>query len=279
MADPKIDDAPADRGSSPALDRPIFLVGHARGGTTMLGNLIGAHPDLGPKPPHLQAAGDGLLDDTRDPNAHYEMALASEQKDIWFDHLPGMDVFATMGDELIVDRFTDEHRPDELFARLTEGLDGRRYFSKAPFNSFRVGALRERFHDAKIIAIYRDIHDVIGSYLTWSRRPMYAQMSRGNAIRNLARCWYETFACVEARRTLLGIETLRYEDLVAQPEAVMRKVWTFLELEPPATVEAASVRKAPPRWKRDLDLKSRAYIRLKGLRARLPYLAAGTIRP
>ncbi|MEM6551184.1 MAG: sulfotransferase [Planctomycetota bacterium] len=274
----RTESTPAFIQEHPTLDRPIFLVGHARGGTTMLGNLIGLHPGVGPKPFHLQATSGARLDQTKDHEQHYRMAWASEQKDIWFDHLPGMEVFATMGNKLIIEEFKPEHETAELFSKLTEGLDERRFFSKAPFNSFRVLALRKLFPNAKIVAIYRDIHDVIGSYLTWRYRPVYAMMSRRHAIDRLARCWYETFRYLENHRESICIETVRYEDFVRQPERLLHQLWSFLELEPVKGLDLSSVQRASPRWRRELDLKSRAYIRLRGLRARWPYSKAGTIR-
>jgi len=89
------------------LDRPIFLVGHARAGSTILPAMLLSHPDIGPKP--AAVADGGLREPTDDLtsllnlNVHLRFTAKLEHKDVWFAPCGGKDVFTHMGRELIGD--------------------------------------------------------------------------------------------------------------------------------------------------------------------------------
>ena len=224
------------------LDRPIFVVGHARGGSTALGAILNWHSHVGPKYdpiPRCESIG-ALLAAILDNDAHGGYSSQLEQKDAWFDAFPGgREVFTHMGRELTADEPPTPERRAHLIARLTAELRQPRYLSKAPTNSFRVRALRAMFPDAKIVAIYRRGEQVIAS---WGRRhygfnkpvdwgtTKIDRLSYPAGIDLFARKWRETIEQIEAHRRELDILTITYDALVEDPAPTLAKVFEHLEL-------------------------------------------------
>ncbi|MCP3981423.1 MAG: methyltransferase domain-containing protein [bacterium] len=224
------------------LDRPIFIVGHARGGSTLLGAFINWHSHVGPRHEDVRSSSsvDQFVESLIDPERHGRYASVLEQKEIWFDYFPGKDVFTHMGRELVQDSWTlGEARAQELKARLTTEFRERRFLSKAPSNSFRVRALKELFPDARIIALYRRGREVVSS---WGRR-FYGfgkEVQWGDTridclgyeegISIFARKWLETLQHLEAARRELGFLALTYDELVTEPRQTLERVFRHLEL-------------------------------------------------
>ena len=139
------------------IDRPIFIVGHARGGTTILSAIINWHSLVGPKPfKNNDCDFKEFIQNLFINDFHIKYSDTLEQKEIWFDYFPGKEIFTHMGRELIVEKsILTALQKNELIERLTKDFHEKRYLSKAPTNSFRVGIIRDLFPDAKILAIYR----------------------------------------------------------------------------------------------------------------------------
>jgi hypothetical protein len=250
-------------------DRPIFLVGCGKSGTSILGLLFFAHPDVGPKaawpqpnssyrsetlrcrsekmgarssanetrdskPSVVPATGADVLqaqlNSMTSDSVFGPAATAMEQKDTWDRFFPIRGVDLRIGKELTLLRNPLSWRSRRrLIARLTKNLAERRFFNKAPFNTFRVHAIRELFPNAKLIAIHRDGRDVVGS---WGRKQNRWQHYGGhkNAIQVMSRKWMEAVDHIERYREELDIKTIRYEQLVADPQAILRDVMDFCEL-------------------------------------------------
>lgn len=112
------------------LDRPIFIVGAARSGTSLLGNLLARHSSI---------------------------AYWVEPKYIWRYRRP------TAGDDV---RTADEATPPvkqyirSAFARYVAERDGTRFMDKTPSNCFRISFMQEIFPEARFLHIVRDGRDV-----------------------------------------------------------------------------------------------------------------------
>lgn len=224
------------------LDRPIFIVGHARGGSTALGAIINWHSHVGPKYDPISCCEtlDDLLEATLSHASHSSYSAQLEQKDIWFDYFPGRDVFTHMGRELIAEDPPSSHLPNaELVARLTSQFRERRFLSKAPTNSFRIKALRKLFPNAKFLALYRRGEEVVAS---WGKRSYgfgkrvdwgnthYRRLSYLRGIPLFARKWRETLEYLEDLRREVPICAITYDDLLQSPAATLERVFDFLEL-------------------------------------------------
>jgi len=215
------------------LDRPIFLVGHARGGSTLLGAMINWHSFVGPKHPSMDEflSINDFLKKLLEPEFHYQYALSLERKDVWFDFFPGRNVFSTIGREIIIERsgLSEEGR-NELIHRLTDLFTDKRFFSKSPTNSFRIKVLQEIFPDAKIIALYRSGPEVVSSYINWSGRDTYRRLGYRKAIVTLSRKWLETIEYVEATRKDNKFLALTYDNLIENPSETLVEIFNYCEL-------------------------------------------------
>lgn len=214
------------------LERPVFLVGCSKSGTTMLGLILSCHPDLGPANPflsrfgNLQAMLDAVLEDkVFDPIAH-----ELEHKQLWDTFFPANHVPLRTGSELaLTTNPLTPKRTRELCRALAALCPTGRLFCKGPFLSFRIHVLRELFPKARIVAIHRDGRDVVSS---WGRKQKRWETMGGfgAAIEVLARKWNETIDHVEDARRELDLLTLRYEDFIAEPDATLQTICKYCAL-------------------------------------------------
>ncbi len=213
------------------LDRPIFLVGHARGGSTALAAIINWHSQVGPKSDIMLRSGTvkEFVKAIMDAEFHLEYSCGLEQKDVWFDYFPGKDVFTHMGKELTVESWgLDALETGELIGRLTKNFHEQRFVCKAPTNSFRVRALREGFPGAKLLALYRSGPEVVAS---WGLRPYgFRQMGYWRGIEVFSRKWSETIEYIEKTRNDTSLISVCYDDLVERTGEALRRVLQYLDL-------------------------------------------------
>jgi len=255
------------------LDRPIFIVGHARGGSTLLGGLINWHSHVGPRHEALLQAADCnmFLRDMFEFRKHLRLSESLEQKEVWFDTFPGRDVFLHMGKELIAERVPQGVDRAALQARLTTAFREQRFLSKAPTNSFRVKAIRELFPDARMVAICRRGGPVIAS---WGQRhygfgrPVHwgaLQIDRMGYLRGItvfARKWRETLFYLEKMRRAGELTLYSYNELTAAPQATLQRIFHDVELPEEPYVRDVRVRPSGAQWRRQIPRRYWLYVRL-----------------
>lgn len=216
----------------PSLDRPIFIVGAARSGTTFLGDCFARLPEITyhHEPPATKAAGRYVFEE-----------LWPE----WRSRLFYRTVYAWL-----------------IRTELEGGL---RFAEKTPSNSLLIPFLDRSFHDAQFIHIVRDGRDAAASHMerTWLRADAV-----GNGLREpggylhgpYAQWWVEPHRREEFEHTSdahrmiwawrryveaalrdgppLGPEKylqLNYETLVREPRASAEHVLDFLGIARPAS--------------------------------------------
>ncbi len=112
-----------------------------------------------------------------------------------------------------------------------------RFGEKTPLYMQHLDVLERAFPDAAYVHIVRDGRDAALSMLAMKRRPRF-NLARPRGLGDFACAWRTE---VLAARRFGGSHRyleLRYEDLVAEPEARLREVCEFLELEyEPAMLE------------------------------------------
>jgi Sulfotransferase family len=258
------------------IERPIFVVGYARSGTTLLQSLLGAHP-------RIAAA----------PEVHFWLRIV-ELADYWGDlhddarahdvvrellHPPvGLLDDAGIDDGAVLTTFLHSDRSyaallDSLMTAIAQRQDKPRWSEKSPQQ--RPSWIWSLMPDAQILHIVRDPRDVAASESTWWRgTPAWRSAEQCS---DFTRNAVNDAASQPSGRYL----RIRYEDLTAHPAAVMRSVCDFLgEAFPPdlTTVPRAAttavprettpwqveatqpIRPARSRWTAELDWRSRALV-------------------
>lgn len=204
--------------------RPIFVVGFQRSGTTLLQSLLGAHERIA-APPELHFIlrvayfADYFGDLADDHNLRRALHEALN---------PPLDILSECGfdEDALFERAAAGPRSYAgLFAAIMDDYAERngkpRWAEKTP--SQRPDDIWNLFPDALVVHIVRDPREVVASSLDmpWERR-------RPAAIARDLRDF--TLETVERGRRAGAAQYLqvRYEDLARQPEAVLRLVCAFV---------------------------------------------------
>ncbi|HUR51597.1 MAG TPA: sulfotransferase [Mycobacteriales bacterium] len=246
------------------FDRPVFVIAAPRSGSTLLFQLLDAHPDLVSWPGEAHPA----FDAAQPPDHPWELghqwpaAYATEQRR------------RDLARELYLGRLRARKAAGLPVGRVERlGLGQVRLLEKTPANVVRVAALAPMFPTARFVYLHRDAPATIGSLIESWERPSRAHVQgsvQGREIRWMmlaAPGWFELMdepapvksafqwragvqialddlATVDPSRVV----TLSYEDLVADPQTQLRRVLDHCELShAPEVLAAASVVGTPGR--------------------------------
>ncbi|WP_020178924.1 sulfotransferase [Methylopila sp. M107] len=213
---------------APDETHPIpFIVGHARSGTTLLRLLLDAHSKLAiPPETHLCAL------------FAKPYALAQLTEEIRKDILRTLRASPRWGDwQIEVAELTEALSAVKDGAPVGEALScfwqvyasklGKpRWGDKTPDHLRCAGAIATIFPRAKIVHLVRDPRDVVSSMSEiW--------FARGRSVVDLASNWANQLAAfTELEMTMRArVVTIRYEELVREPEATIKHICQFLELD------------------------------------------------
>ncbi|MDX1431466.1 MAG: sulfotransferase [Gammaproteobacteria bacterium] len=195
-------------GGPAAGEAPIFMVGFPRSGTTLLEQILDAHPLLASldEKATLPGVADLILDD----RVRYPRALASVGAD---------DVDELRGAYF---RSVDEH---------VVRAPGTRVVDKLPLNILRVPLIWRLFPRAKIILSLRHPCDVVLSCYMQSFE-LNSAMANFLTLEDTARFYGEAMDTWRRAAALLPLDyhTVRYESLVDDLEGEARGVLEFLEV-------------------------------------------------
>jgi hypothetical protein len=205
---------------------PVFVLCNGRSGSTLLRFLLDAHPDLA-CPPETNLPG-----------------MAAQLATVW-SLIEGAPLAPERGDEPPV-------IPDAAIAGVRRTMDQmtgsylarrgkKRYCDKSLGTARFADLLLRVYPEAKFLCLYRHPMDVIASGIEacpWGLNGYgfepYIASTPGNAVCALARFWVdsaaETLAAEE--RFAASCHRIRYEDLVADPEAVAAGIFEFLDVAP-----------------------------------------------
>lgn len=198
--------------TAPAMaDSPIFVVGFPRSGTTLLEQMLDAHPQLVAmdERPFLQGLADRL-----------------EARGVaWPDGLGELD-----------DAACDALRAEywQAVRGVVQLQPGQRLVDKNPLNLLRLPLIRRLFPEAPVILALRHPCDVLLScYMQAFRSPAFALLCA--SLPRLARGYADAMEFWLYHAALLQPRTLelRYEDLVADPQAQVARLGQFLQLQQP----------------------------------------------
>jgi tetratricopeptide (TPR) repeat protein len=197
------------RGGGDPLPAPIFVLGMPRAGTTLVEQIIASHPDV-----HGCGEIDDLLKIAERERSPFGQALTFPQNLRYLDR-------ATL----------DSWGSDYIAAVRLHAPQAKRFTDKMPSNFFVVGLIHLLLPNAKIIHVQRHPVDNCLSCFTnlFRTRHEYSY-----DLVELGR-YYSDYAVLMAhwRRILPAgaFLDIRYEDIVANQEAAVRRLLEFCELD------------------------------------------------
>lgn len=188
---------------------PLFVVGFPRSGTTLLEQLLDAHPDLASfdEQPFLQR----LVTRMNAAPPGYPEGLATMSA---------------------ARRREDRKRYFADVARQRPDLGARRPVDKNPLYLIRLPLVAALFPDAQAVLALRHPCDVVLScWMQNFRAPAFAVTFE--TLASTARMYDRVFRTYFSFRDAIGVPThvLRYEDLVADVEGEGRRLFAFLGLD------------------------------------------------
>jgi len=252
------------KGQAPVSVRsPVFIVGCGRSGTTLLFDLLKCHPALAPTTGHPDGEdhvgwiehGGALIAGLANPSpgdvghVGYEFCLHMNEHDV-----------------------TDEIRASMHHyygAKVLEGRQSIRVVNKCPHLANKLRYVRSIFPDARFLHIVREPVAMVASWVKvmqavpglaiywpdstypclWVFRthgtsggsvPFQREdrLFPGGGLLRLADYWAEVNGNIprQLEDTHHQLLRLRYEDLIGHPEATLRKITEFCDLEPFADV-------------------------------------------
>lgn len=194
-------------------DRPIFIVGMPRSGTTLVEQIIGTHSKVTPvgELPYVNEVLDGLV-------------------------LPGGWKVSSIGTHHLPPQATLRERAIEYLSRVegfAKAAVGRRFTDKMPANYLNLGLILAMFPNARIIHCRRDPVDTcISCYCTLFAAKHYWSYDLATLGREYQRYW----KMMQHWRNVVPGKFLevRYEQVVDDTESAARQLleWCNLEWEP-----------------------------------------------
>jgi Sulfotransferase family len=216
------------RGPRTAGPPAPFIVGVARSGTTLLRLMLDAHPELAiPPETHFIPKVIEACDERGDPHDRVLELLTSHRR--WPDYRLDADELRER-----LARIQPLSAGDALraFYHLYAEKQGKpRWGDKSPSYVRRMRRVASALPEAHFVHLVRDGRDVALSQVEVDFGP--------DEVTAAAEDWVEGIAKArrQARRLRAYLE-LRYEDLVADPETVLRRVSEFIDLRwEPAMLE------------------------------------------
>lgn len=212
------------------MKAPIFVVGANRSGTTLLRLILNAHPNLA-IPEEVVYFGSIMagvpIEQWRTPSISDEVFTQFVTKfiDTKCGALDGID-HAQLKAQILAKGSKDFRYPYQMVLEAWAQHHGKiRWGEKTPGNLFYVDVLLEMFPDARFIHMVRDPRAGVSSMMGTSFFPrdiVFNAMSRHKFMT-------EGRALLEKSIPAAQRMTLRYEDLVTEPESTVKTLCAFLE--------------------------------------------------
>jgi Sulfotransferase family len=206
------------------LNRPIFVVGSPRSGTSILTWCLGQHPNIFPVPESNWMGNFAL-----NVAVSYQAGASRGDRTILSAMAISRDeFFSNFGrsiNELIL-----SHRPDlEKKRKMTRppSEPKTRWVDGTPEYSLHICALRKLFPEALFVHVLRDVRDVVRSMLNFHR---VAGFSLVRNEEHAYKYWLRTVkACGQAEQAYGSrvVYRLSYSDLIENSESVMRSLLDF----------------------------------------------------
>jgi Sulfotransferase family len=206
-------------------NKPIFVVGSPRSGTSILTWCLGQHPNMFPVPESNWMGGFAI-----NVAISYQIGTArGDQMILSAMEIQRDELFASFGET--INNLILSHRPDlerrrKMARPRTEPKT--RWVDGTPEYSLHICGLRKLFPRALFIHIVRDVTSVVRSMLNFRR---LAGISLVADEKEAYKYWLRTVSnCLLAERAYgpRVVFRLRYSDFVDRPDSSMRSLLDFL---------------------------------------------------
>jgi hypothetical protein len=221
------------------LNKPIFVVGSPRSGTSILTWCVGHHPNIFPVP-----ESNWMGDFAVNVALAYRIGAARDYYSILSAmDIPDDELFAAFGrsiNDLILSHRTDLERkryanrielkldPRWIKAASTAAGPKTRWVDGTPEYCFHIHGLRKLFPKALFVHLVRDVRAVVRSMINFHRVTGIQLVANEEEA---YRYWMRTVsACLVAERAYgpTVLHRVRYTDLIDHPEPTMRSLLDFL---------------------------------------------------
>jgi hypothetical protein len=194
------------------IDRPIFVGGMFRSGTSLLRAMIGQHPNIASG---LETYWFAIDWDRRDDEDVQEKL----QRLANFYEFDTKDVLSMADDSAAIHIFLSK-----LLSAYTLRLGKKRWAEKTPGNIQHMDRIVSGWPDAKIVHIIRDPKDIYASL---------REEKKWDSVEEFTERWCSIVGAVDGFRNKLDLGPdryfeLRYESLIADPIASTRALFEFL---------------------------------------------------
>jgi hypothetical protein len=223
-------EADQQAGESLAGPRPIFVIGSMRSGASLLTLCLGQHANIRQVAdnswlrPFVERLQKSYAEGTA-PRATAQLAVSGVEVEEFFAR------FGESVDQLMLGSFASHRLPVTGSAPRTAMYQPRRWVDGTTTNSLFVFPLIRLFPQAKFIHVLRDVNEVVASLTDRGNHAVYKSHSIHMDAPKAYDHWRTTvLACVAAEQAF-GTETvlrIRRADLVAEPEATLRRCLDFL---------------------------------------------------
>jgi len=199
------------------IDRPVFVVGCPRSGTTLLGVILDRHSELAITPET------GFYDEIAPQlrSAKHDLKAVLNN----WNRLPelGLEVDAVV--KHLEQNYTHVQLFETLLALHAQARSKPCCGEKTPQHLAHVPQIIKDFPEARVVCVIRDGRDVALSLRSMPWWP--------HDLDSATKLWLKSIECSDsfAEQYPQHFVTIRYEQLVARPEATVKEVMTLLGLE------------------------------------------------
>jgi hypothetical protein len=207
-----------------ARPRPFFIFGCPRSGTSLLSRMLDAHPNLCiPYESHFYNWAYPLVQrycDLSNPSARARVVagiLRTDPMTMWSPPLSAAETLAAMS------RYDLHGLFEGLMLAWARRQGKSRWGEKTPPHTLLWRTIHSGFPDLQVIHLVRDGRDVALSHKAAPFGPKH--------VYQVAQRWVEYLSAAEDAQAVLGERaflTVRYEDLLAEPEVQLRRICEFL---------------------------------------------------
>lgn len=213
------------------MSSPTVVLGVSRSGTTLLKAMLDAHSELAiPSESYFLPQLWDRHGERPDRDAFVEDLTRLERIREW--GVDPEDVRARLPE-----RPTFAEAIQSIYRLYAESWNKSRFGDKTPLYMQHLDVLERAFPGARYVHIVRDGRDAAYSLLAMTRKPRF-NLSRPRRVGDFAVAWRREIRAAQAFGRTHPYHEVRYEDLVEHPEARLREISAFLELEyEPAMLE------------------------------------------